>query len=86
MLGSEQDSIPTLIERYADVVGHFHVNDTNLLGPGMGETDYRPILKALQNTAYSGWVSVEVFDYSPGAEKIARDSIEYLKRTLDEIA
>lgn len=85
MIGSETDSIPTLIDRYASVVGHFHVNDTNLLGPGMGETDYRPIMKALSDSKYSGWVSVEVFDYSPGAEKIARDSIEHLRRTLAEV-
>ncbi len=85
MLGAESDSIPELIHRHADVCGHFHVNDTNLLGPGMGETDYHPILKALLETGYSGWVSVEVFDYSPGAEKIARDSINYLKKTLADV-
>lgn len=85
MLGAETESIPALIDQYKDVTGHFHVNDTNLLGPGMGETDYRPILKALRDSGYSGWVSVEVFDYSPGAEKIARDSYDYLQKTLAEI-
>ena len=39
MLGSETKSIPELIDLYAGRVGHFHVNDTNLLGPGMGEHD-----------------------------------------------
>jgi len=82
MLGAESDPLPELIHRYADRVGHFHVNDTNLLGPGMGETDYKPILKALLESGYSGWVSVEVFDYSPGCEMIARQSIEYLKDVL----
>ena len=85
MLGAETDSIPELIHRHKDIVGHFHVNDTNLLGPGMGETDYHPILQALIDTRYEGWVSVEVFDYSPGCEKIARDSIEYLRCVLDDL-
>ena len=79
---SEPESIPTLIHRHAKEVGHFHVNDSNLLGPGMGPTNYAPILRALQETNYSGWVSVEVFDYSPGCEKIARDSIDYMRAML----
>jgi len=86
MLGAEQKSIPELITEYDGRVGHFHVNDTNLLGPGMGETDYMPILKALSESSYDGWVSVEVFDYEPGAENIARQSMDYLKQTLADLA
>ena len=86
MLGGETDPIPVLIEKYADVVGHFHVNDSNLLGPGMGETDYLPIFESLLKTNYSGWVSVEVFDYSPGCENIARDSMTYMQNILAKCA
>lgn len=80
MLGGERESIPALIEKFAGRVGHFHANDSNLLGPGMGDTDFAPIFDALARVKYEGWVSVEVFDYSPGAEKIARDSITYMQR------
>ncbi|VAX40972.1 D-tagatose 3-epimerase [hydrothermal vent metagenome] len=82
MLGGESDPIPVLIDKYANHVGHFHVNDSNLLGPGMGETDYLPIFDALLRTNYTGWVSVEVFDYTPGCEKIARDSMSYMQDIL----
>lgn len=82
---SEPTPIPELIERYASITGHFHVNDDNLLGPGMGRTDYHPIVKALLDSGYSGWVSVEVFDYKPGAEYIARESIDYMRRMIDEV-
>lgn len=82
MLGGETRPIPELIHAYADRVGHFHVNDSNLLGPGMGETDYRPILEALLSSGYDGWVSVEVFDYAPGAERIARESLDHMRDVL----
>ncbi len=82
MLGAETESIPHLIHKFHDQCGHFHVNDTNLLGPGMGETDYHSILKALIESGYEGWVSVEVFDYTPGAEKIAKKSIDYMREVL----
>jgi sugar phosphate isomerase/epimerase len=85
MLGAETDPLPMVIKDYAKHVGHFHVNDTNLLGPGMGETDFDPIFAALLETNYNGWVSVEVFDYSPGPEKIARDSFQYMQETLRKI-
>jgi len=83
---SEADPIPELIARHASRVGHFHVNDSNLLGPGMGPTDFVPIFRALLETKYAGWVSVEPFDYSPGAEKIARDSLRYMRETLARVA
>jgi sugar phosphate isomerase/epimerase len=85
MVGAETEPLPVLIDRHKEIVGHFHVNDTNLLGPGMGETDYRPILQALLDSNYGGWISVEVFDYSPGCERIARESLDNLRRVLAEL-
>ena len=85
MLGAESESIPSLIHRHKNFCKHFHVNDKNLLGPGMGETDYHPILQALIESHYEGWVSVEVFDYTPGAQHIAVQSIEYIKQILNDL-
>jgi sugar phosphate isomerase/epimerase len=76
---SESTPIPELIRQFRAETRHFHVNDSNLLGPGMGPTDFGPILGALREVDYPGWVSVEVFDYSPGAEHIAEVSLRTMQ-------
>lgn len=68
------------IRKYAHLASHFHANDANRRGPGFGETDFRPIRDALRETGYPGWVSVEVFDYSPDPETIALESLGYMRK------
>ena len=68
------------------MLAHFHANDANLQGPGFGDIDFRPILEALGEVDYRGWVSVEVFDYDPGVERLAKESIQYMQRCLAELA
>jgi sugar phosphate isomerase/epimerase len=75
-------TVPQLIRRHAPAAGHFHAQDVNLRGPGMGSIDFAPIMRALVEANYERWVSVEVFDFSPGAETTARQSIACLKDAL----
>ena len=76
-------TVPELILRHAAKAGHFHAQDTNRRGPGMGDVDFVPILRALVESGYDRWVSVEVFDYSPGPNETARISIETLRADLE---
>jgi sugar phosphate isomerase/epimerase len=84
-MSSEGTSIPEIIRAHSKHLAHFHANDANRRGPGMGEIDFVPILQALRDVRYEGWISVEVFDYEPGVEALARESAEYLQRCLAQV-
>jgi len=78
---SEGAPVPDIIRSVkASDIGHFHVNDSNLYGPGMGDIDYGPIAQAIKDVGWDKWLSVEVFKYDPDPETIARKSVEYLRK------
>jgi sugar phosphate isomerase/epimerase len=80
-------SITELIARYGAEAGHFHAQDpSNLRGPGMGDLDFGPIVRALVASGYNHWISVEVFDYSAGPEVTAQRSAECLRHALASAA
>jgi D-psicose/D-tagatose/L-ribulose 3-epimerase len=79
---SEDRPPAEIIREFAPLVKHFHANDANRRGPGFGETDFVPIAAALKEVGYTGWVSVEVFDYTPDPETIARESLRHLREVF----
>jgi sugar phosphate isomerase/epimerase len=78
-MSTDEAPAPELIMRHGRNAGHFHANDANRRGPGFGATDFVPIFQALRDSGYPGWVSVEVFDYTPDPVTIARESIRYMR-------
>jgi len=78
---TEAKSVERIIIDNARYLAHFHANDANRRGPGLGQVDFIPIAAALNKIGYKGWVSVEVFDYLPDPDTIAYNSIEYLRNT-----
>jgi len=63
---------------------HFHANDCNGYIPGSGSANYKEIIQSLLEINYSGYLSVEVFDFKPDPETIAVKSFENLKKFLRE--
>jgi len=74
----EAEALPGLVHRYMPYIKHVHVNEMDGGYPGSGEVDFGAILGALRQEGYGGYVSAEVFDYSPGAERIARETLDHL--------
>ena len=80
----ETERHEALVKKHWDLIRHIHVNelDGSYARPD-GGYDFKPVLQVARDRAFSGWVSMEVFDFAPGADKMINESIEYLR---DEIA
>ncbi len=83
-MSTEGQPIDKVIRDNAKWMHHFHANDPNLLGARYGGSGYGSIFKALKEVNYQGWVSVEVFDYKPGAEFIARESMKNMLAAIEK--
>ncbi len=81
-MSSESKPVPQIIRESAGNFEYFHANDENLKGPGFGEVRYEPIVEALREVRYDGVVSVEVFVFEEGAERIADESRAYLRKVF----
>ena len=57
----EEASIAGSIREAGSRIGHVHFADSNRRAPGMGHTDFTPIVAALRDINYRGWASVEAF-------------------------
>jgi sugar phosphate isomerase/epimerase len=74
-----------LVERYFDYIRHVHVNERDGRHCGAGDYDYKPVLEALRRRHYEGWVSLEAFDFTPGAERLANESLRHLKSEIAKL-
>jgi sugar phosphate isomerase/epimerase len=84
-MSHESKPIADILRENRQHLVHFHANDPNAQGPGFGDLDFVPILRTLREIDYGGWISVEVFDYSPGREQLARRSAAYMRQCLASV-
>ncbi len=83
------DGLIGTIRRFGKRAKHFHANEAGGKGVGMpiGPNEPPPIdlkgaMKALIESGYDRWISVEPFDYNPDPTTVARTSIRALKEAL----
>jgi len=79
---NETEPHAVLVDRYFNLIRHVHLNEMDGRHPGTGDYDFQPLFETLARRDYSGWVSLEAFDFTPGAEKIANDSLRYLESVI----
>lgn len=73
------------INKYGQGAWHFHANEPGGLGPGMGDFDFAPVLVALKESRYQGWISAEPFHYEPDSETVARTALAALKKAAPQV-
>jgi D-psicose/D-tagatose/L-ribulose 3-epimerase len=73
-----------LVEKHFEWIRHVHVNEIDGRHPGTGNYDFVSVFRKLNQLNYQGWISMEAFDFSPGAEVLAAESIQYLNRRIEE--
>ena len=49
---------------------------------GAGNYDFKPVLDTLRRRQFAGWVSLESFDFTPGAERLANESLRHLESEI----
>lgn len=61
----EEPSIPASIKAAGDRLAHLHLPDSHRLAPGDGHIDFPPVLRALRDIGYGGYISFEMFWIAP---------------------
>jgi len=77
---AEKEPHDALIRKHAAFIRHVHVNEMDGRHPGTGTYDFGLVMRTLREIRYNGWVSLEVFQFKPSGEQIARDSAAFLRR------
>lgn len=73
-----------LVYELSDHIAHFHLADIassrvhNHLIPGRGSIDFRPVLDAMDDIGYDGFVTVELYPYQDRPVEAAREAYDYL--------
>jgi len=78
------DGVVETIGRFGSQAWHIHANDPSGRGPGMDGIDFGPIMRALYEVGYRGWVSAEPFDYQPDPDTVARTAIQTLRAAMKQ--
>ena len=75
----EEASIPATLRAVAAQLGHVHFADTNRLAMGLGHLDAVPIIAALREMGYAGYLSAEVLPL-PSPETAARQTLRAFRQ------
>jgi len=78
-MNMEEADIAAALRHAGPRVGHVHFADSNRRAAGLGHTDFAPVVAALREIGYAGYLSAEVFAW-PAAQQAAEQTIASYRR------
>ena len=86
--GDEVEPFEVLVRKYAPMIRHVHIQemDGTYLGTGNAVNDFVKTFQVLHDLNYAGWISLEVFDFTPGGQVIAQESMKTLRQIEAKLA
>ena len=83
----ERESHGELVARHWPIIRHIHVNELDGSHPrSAGGYDFKPVLQVAKDRRFDGWVSMEVFDFAPGAKKMLQESLAHLRQQIAQLS
>jgi protein FrlC len=83
-----RNEVPTdYVYRMGSDLRYVHISDTDRLAPGQGRGDFVGLVRALKDTGYDGYLSMEIgFNYrNAQPDKFAREAFEYMKPLIESV-
>jgi sugar phosphate isomerase/epimerase len=77
----EETNIPDAIRNAGSRIGHVHFADSNRRAAGLGHTDFLPIVSALVEIGYEGYLSAEVLPL-PDPDTAARQTMATFRQIV----
>jgi len=78
----EESSVADAVRRAGPLVGHVHFADSNRHAVGFGHTDMPPILRALADIGYNGYLSAEILPLPDGGAAAAQTRASFHKLVM----
>lgn len=75
----EEADLGESLRKAGELVGHVHFADSNRRAIGLGHLDVRPVMVALREIAYAGYLSAEVFPL-PDGDVAAKTTIDSYRK------
>lgn len=84
-----EDPLPETVQRLRDWTRHYHLEDIAAsrvhehLVPGRGAIDFSALLRAIDETGYDGWLTVELYPYLDDPDGAGREALGYLAERIN---
>jgi len=79
----EESNIYKSIINTGNLLGYFHVSDSNRMYPGAGHIDFKTVRDALLKINYQGYIGVECFPI-PDSDTAAKKAIQNIKTIFEK--